>query len=51
MVPEYRHPRDADLHKAWVADKDANRIKREFVAAFDPLAQRFGSRIWTEYEF
>ena len=43
--------RGADLHKAWVADKDAKRIKRQFVAGFNPLAQEFGGRIWTEYEF
>jgi DNA-binding SARP family transcriptional activator len=43
--------RGADLHKAWVADKNANRIKRQFVAGFNPLAQQFDDRIWTEYEF
>ena len=43
--------KDPDLHKAWVADKGANRIKRQFVAAFNPLAQLFQLRIWTEYEF
>jgi DNA-binding SARP family transcriptional activator len=45
------HQRDADLHLAYVTDRDANRVKRQFVAVFNPLAQEFDLRIWTEYEF
>jgi DNA-binding SARP family transcriptional activator len=41
----------ADLHAAWVADKAATRMKRRFVASFNPLARQFHRRAWSEYEF
>jgi DNA-binding SARP family transcriptional activator len=40
-----------DLHAAWAADKDATRTKRQFVAAFNPLARRFHRRAWKATEF
>jgi DNA-binding SARP family transcriptional activator len=40
-----------DLHEAWVADRAATRAKRQFVAAFNPLAQRFHRRAWQATEF
>jgi DNA-binding SARP family transcriptional activator len=40
-----------DLHQAWLADRHATRAKRAFIAEFNPLAQRFGRRQWSEYEF
>lgn len=42
---------NADLHDAWLADKAATRVKRQFVATFNPLAREFHRRAWTEYEF
>jgi DNA-binding SARP family transcriptional activator len=33
------------------ADATATRLKQEFVAAFDPLARRFGQRVWRADEF
>jgi len=41
----------ADLRAARTADATATRIKREFVAAFNPLARRFHTRVWTATEF
>jgi DNA-binding SARP family transcriptional activator len=41
----------ADLHEAWVADRAATRAKRQFVATFNPLAQRFHRRAWQATEF
>jgi DNA-binding SARP family transcriptional activator len=40
-----------DLHAAWVADKEATRAKRQFVATFNPLARRFHRRSWSATEF
>ena len=40
-----------DLHEAWVADRAAARAKRQFVATFNPLAQRFHRRAWQATEF
>ncbi len=42
---------DADLHAAWAADAKATKAKRAFLAVFDPLARRFGQRVWTPREF
>jgi len=33
------------------ADANATRLKRAFLAAFDPLARRFGQRVWKADEF
>jgi DNA-binding SARP family transcriptional activator len=33
------------------ADANATRLKRVFLAAFDPLARRFGQRVWKATEF
>jgi DNA-binding SARP family transcriptional activator len=33
------------------ADANATRLKREFLAAFDPLARRYGQRVWKPDEF
>jgi DNA-binding SARP family transcriptional activator len=40
-----------DIRAAHVADLQATRAKQSFVAAFDPLARRFGKRVWTAGEF
>ena len=40
-----------DLRAAAAASARATRAKRAFVAAFDPLARRFGQRSWTADEF
>jgi DNA-binding SARP family transcriptional activator len=40
-----------DLRAAAVASARATRAKRAFVAVFDPLARRFGQRVWTAQEF
>ena len=46
------HPEPSpDLHAAWAADKAASRMKRQFVATFNPLARRFHRRSWNESEF
>jgi hypothetical protein len=42
---------DPDLHAAWVADKAASRMKRQFVATFNTLASRFHQRSWQATEF
>jgi DNA-binding SARP family transcriptional activator len=42
---------DTDLHAAWAADAKATKAKRAFLAVFDPLARRFGQRVWTAREF
>jgi hypothetical protein len=42
---------NADLHDAWLADKAATRLKRQFVATFNPLAREFHRRAWSPYEF
>jgi DNA-binding SARP family transcriptional activator len=42
---------DADLRAARRADRQATRAKRTFVAAFNPLARRFGKRAWRAGEF
>jgi hypothetical protein len=44
-------PRNRDFALAATADAKATRAKRAFVAAFDPLAKRFGARSWTAAEF
>jgi len=43
--------RNPDLRAAAVASARATRAKQAFVAAFDPLARRFGKRVWTAQEF
>ncbi len=40
-----------DLRAAAAASARATRAKRAFVAAFDPLARRFGRRVWAADEF
>jgi DNA-binding SARP family transcriptional activator len=40
-----------DLHAAVAASVQATRTKRAFLAVFDPLARRFGRRVWTANEF
>ena len=40
-----------DLQAAWVADRAASRMKRQFVAAFNHLARRFHQRSWQASEF
>jgi DNA-binding SARP family transcriptional activator len=42
---------NADLHAAWAADAKATKAKRAFLAVFDPLARRFGQRVWSAREF
>ncbi|MDQ2984206.1 MAG: hypothetical protein M3R70_09835 [Actinomycetota bacterium] len=42
---------NADLHAAWAADAKATRVKRAFLAVFDPLARRFDQRVWRASEF
>jgi hypothetical protein len=33
------------------ADASATKLKRQFLVAFDPLARRFGQRVWNADEF
>jgi DNA-binding SARP family transcriptional activator len=40
-----------DLHAAWASDGLATHTKRQFVAAFNPLARRFHRRAWQASEF
>jgi DNA-binding SARP family transcriptional activator len=40
-----------ELRAATAASARATRVKRAFVGVFDPLARRFGQRIWTAEEF
>jgi hypothetical protein len=44
-------PRNADFDLAASSDARATVAKRDFVAAFDPLAERFGRRTWSATEF
>jgi len=44
-------PPNADLHAAWAADAEATRLKKAFLAVFNPLAGRFGQRAWRAAEF
>jgi hypothetical protein len=43
--------RSPELRAARAADARATRVKREFLAVFDPLARRFGARVWTADQF
>jgi DNA-binding SARP family transcriptional activator len=43
--------RSPELRAARAADARATRTKRDFLAVFDPLARRFGQRVWTAREF
>jgi hypothetical protein len=40
-----------ELRAAAAASARATRVKRAFVAVFDPLARRFHRRVWTAEEF
>jgi hypothetical protein len=44
-------PRNRDFRLAASSDAQATAAKRRFVTAFDPLARRFGRRIWTATRF
>jgi hypothetical protein len=44
-------PPNPDLHAAWAADAKATRLKKRFLVVFDPLARRFGQRVWRAAEF
>jgi serine/threonine-protein kinase len=44
-------PRNANFDLASQSDAQATAAKRRFVAAFDPLAQRFDRRAWSANEF
>ncbi|MFY9577739.1 MAG: hypothetical protein WAQ33_00300, partial [Gaiellaceae bacterium] len=44
-------PRGSPPAAARTADARATRLKREFLAVFDPLAKRFGQRVWRVDEF
>jgi hypothetical protein len=44
-------PRNAGFTLAGRSDSRATAAKKSFIAAFDPLANRFGSRIWSASEF
>jgi hypothetical protein len=44
-------PRNADFDLAARSDARATVAKRDFVATFDPLAERFGRRTWSASEF
>jgi DNA-binding winged helix-turn-helix (wHTH) protein len=44
-------PSNHGLKLAAAADARASAAKRKFVRAFDPLAQRFGRRVWLATEF
>ena len=41
----------SDLKAARAADKTATRTKRQFVAAFNPLASKLHERVWSANEF
>jgi DNA-binding SARP family transcriptional activator len=41
----------AELSVAHAADREATKSKRAFLAAFNPLARRFGQEVWTATEF
>jgi DNA-binding SARP family transcriptional activator len=41
----------SDLKAALDSDARASRAKRSFVATFNPLAQRYGQRAWSDWEF
>jgi DNA-binding SARP family transcriptional activator len=43
--------RSPDLRAARAADVKATRAKQAFLAVFDPLARRFGQRVWAAGEF
>ena len=40
-----------ELRAAAAADGKATRTKKAFLAVFDPMARRFGQRVWTAGEF
>jgi hypothetical protein len=40
-----------DLKAALASDARASRAKRSFVATFNPLAERYGQRAWSDWEF
>jgi DNA-binding SARP family transcriptional activator len=40
-----------DLRAALAADARASRAKKSFVAIFNPLAQRYAQRAWSDWEF
>jgi len=42
---------NADLRAAAAASARATRTKQAFLTVFDPLARRFGQRVWTAGEF
>ena len=44
-------PRNSSFDLASRADAQATAAKRRFVAAFDPLAERFDRRVWSASEF
>jgi hypothetical protein len=44
-------PRNANFDLASQSDAQATAAKRRFVAAFDPLAERFDRRAWSANEF
>jgi DNA-binding SARP family transcriptional activator len=46
--PDDRSP---DLRAARIADVKATEAKQDFLAAFHPLARRFGRRVWAAGEF
>jgi hypothetical protein len=46
-----RPANSSDFRAAQTADVKATRAKQSFVAAFDPLARRFGKRVWAAGEF
>ncbi len=43
--------RSPDLRAAHAADRVATKAKQSFLAAFDPLARRFGQETWSAAEF
>jgi serine/threonine-protein kinase len=44
-------PRNSNFDLAAQSDAQATAAKRSFVAAFDPLAERFDRRVWSANEF
>jgi hypothetical protein len=44
-------PRNSNFDLASRSDAQATAAKRRFVAAFDPLAERFDRRVWSASEF
>jgi serine/threonine-protein kinase len=44
-------PRNSSFELASKSDAQATAAKRRFVAAFDPLAERFDRRVWSASEF